>query len=190
MWTLFSGRREAPQSPEVTTSQALMQQLGQGPPCGQASPTLRAPRMVGIIWKAHQTWLPTWAEAARDGWAPIASDSCLLDGQCPSSTPEDSRARGIPPHSRDVAPHVHGVADASAADLLDGHGVHLRAEPPAADQGDPDKDLWPCGAPATMGTMCGPQNSPQPSRANHVPQSTLLHIKKKSFEEKNVKILF
>lgn len=43
-----------------------------------------------------------------------------------ASAPRPRDARGAPFHGWDVAPHVHGVLDGSATDVLDGHGVGLR----------------------------------------------------------------
>lgn len=57
---------------------------------------------------------PALGSEATAGWSPR--------GRPPRRGPE---GQGVPPHGRDVAPHMHGVLRGPAAGVPDGHGLPL-----------------------------------------------------------------
>lgn len=57
--------------------------------------------------------------------------------------PRTPRARELPPHGRDVAPHVHGIPDGPAMGVLDGHGVGLQDGSVGRELGRLDHALCP-----------------------------------------------
>lgn len=77
----------------------------------------------------------------------------------------DANAQEIPLHGGDVAPHVHGVPDGTAMDVLDGHRVSLRDKNVNYELGHPQ---W---AP-----HLSPEQRPGPPRPIMSPSRHCLHV--------------
>lgn len=77
---------------------------------------------------------------------PVPSDSLFLTGPMSLRPPKDWRAREVPPHRRDVAPHEHGV--------LDSHRVCLRVGTAVGGQGGLMVTSAPT-VPRASATVCG-----------------------------------